>query len=204
MEFSVGDKIMHPKFGAGWITGEAHRELVKGFEHYYVIKVIGTGATAYVPVSKMEELGVRQVMSQSKLAQVFTTLRGIACELSSDYKQRQARVQEQLGTRRPIPVAEAVRDLTWHRERKRLTQKDESLLKQGRELLASEMALATDSQISDAQQTIDIALRTAAIGESDEETGLQEINANPAITPEALVQQLLSESTRGREVSTYA
>ena len=41
MGFSVGDKVMHPKFGAGQITGEEHRELVDGFKHYYVIKVVG-------------------------------------------------------------------------------------------------------------------------------------------------------------------
>ncbi len=26
MEFSVGDKVMHPNFGAGQITGEQHRD----------------------------------------------------------------------------------------------------------------------------------------------------------------------------------
>jgi RNA polymerase-interacting CarD/CdnL/TRCF family regulator len=38
MEFSIGDKGMHPNFGAGQITGEEHRELVDGFKHYNVIE----------------------------------------------------------------------------------------------------------------------------------------------------------------------
>jgi CarD family transcriptional regulator len=122
MGFSVGDKIMHPKFGAGRITGEVHRELVDGFKHYYVIEVLGRGATAYVPVSKMDELGVRMVMSQGKLAQVMGTLRSVPSTLSNDYKQRQAGVNDILITRRPIQVAETVRDLTWHRKRKHLTE----------------------------------------------------------------------------------
>ncbi len=192
MGYSIGDKIMHPKFGAGRITGEAHRELVKGFEHYYVINVVGTGATAYVPMRKMEELGVRRVMSRDKLAQVFSTLRSTPRKLSPDYKQRQMRVQEQLQTRRPIQVAEAVRDLTWHRKRKHLTQKDESLLSQGRELLASEMALATDSQISDAEQTIETVLTVAITSEPDEQQDLREASANLALTSDALVHKLLS------------
>jgi CarD family transcriptional regulator len=161
MGFSVGDKVMHPNYGAGEITGKVHRELVKGFKHYYVIKVLGTGATAYTPTRKMTELGVRLVMSWRKIAQVLGTLRSLPRMLSDDYKQRQARVQEQLGTHRPIPVAEAIRDLTWHRERKRLTQKDKALLAHGRELLATEMALATDGEIADAQALIDAVLKAA-------------------------------------------
>jgi CarD family transcriptional regulator len=204
MGFSIGDKIMHPKFGAGRITGESHRELVEGFEHYYVINVVGTGATAYVPVRKMDELGVRQVMSRDKLGQVFNTLRGTPCELSTDYKQRQARVQEQLQTRRPLQVAEAVRDLTWHRIRKRLTQKDETLLNQGRELLASEMALATDTQIADAEQTIETVLTVATTSEPDGQAGPQEADVNLVLTSEALVQKLLSGVTRDQGASTYA
>lgn len=204
MRFSIGDKIMHPKFGAGRITGEAHRELVKGFEHYYVINVVGTGATAYVPMRKMDELGVRQVMSRNKLTQVFNTLRSTPRELSTDYKQRQARVQEQLQTCRPIQVAEAVRDLTWHRKRKRLTQKDETLLNQGRELLASEMALATDTQIADAEQTIETVLTVAIASETDGQEGLREAGTNLVLTSDALVQKLLSGVAEEQGVSTYA
>jgi CarD family transcriptional regulator len=201
MEFSIGDKIMHPNFGAGRITDEAHRELVEGFEHYYVIEVLGSGATAYVPMRKMDELGVRPVMSPSKLAQVFNTLRDIPRELSTDYKQRQARVQEQLGTRQPILVAEAVRDLSWHGKSKRLTQKDGDLLNQGRELLASEMALATDAELADVHYTIEIALTVSG---PDGKPGLTEAGATPAITAEALVHQLLSGVAGDRGLSAYA
>jgi len=174
MQFSVGDKIMHPKFGAGEIVGEQHRELVEGFEHYFVIKIMSTGATAYVPVRKMEELGVRLVMSRSKLTQVLKTLRDVPRVLSKDYKRRQERILEKLGTGMAIPVAEAVRDLTWRKERKRLTQKDEDLLNRGRERLATEIALATDTQVFDAEERIDDVLRVAIMNGLDAPDGAQD------------------------------
>ncbi len=162
MEFSVGDRVMHPRFGAGQITGEVDRELVDGYRHYFVIDVLGSGATAYVPISNMDELGVRPVMSADKLDQVLGTLRSLPTALSSDYKLRQAGVHEKLQTRRPVNVAEAVRDLTGHRERKHLTQRDETLLNHGKELLATEIALVTDEPIPDAYELIDAALGAAA------------------------------------------
>jgi CarD family transcriptional regulator len=187
MQFSIGDKVMHPKFGAGEIIGEEHRELVNGFRHYFVINVLGTGATAYVPIGKMEELGVRSVMSWGKRVQVLSTLRSLPQILSNDYKQRQARVQEKLSTFQPIPVAEAVRDLTWHRKRKRLTQKDEALLKQGRELLTTEIALAANAESSDVQEMIDAALQAAVASGLAELEGPQRVDGTPAAHLQARV-----------------
>jgi len=189
--FSVGDKVMHPRFGAGRITGESHRELVAGYANYFVIEVIGTGATAYVPIQKMDELGVRRVMSTKKLTQVFAILRSIPDPLSSDYKQRQARIEELLKTHQPVTLAEVIRDLTWHKTRKHLTQKDETLLNRGRELLASEMALATDAHIADAQAAIDMALTVPTPSQSHAQADLAQVNPVPTSTPEALVQELL-------------
>lgn len=188
MEFSIGDKVMHPKFGAGKITREEHRELVKGFEHYYVIEIQGTGATAYVPIHKMEELSVRPVMSWGKLDQVLGTLRSLPRILSNEYKLRQERVQEKLGTHQPLLVAETVRDLTWHRKRKRLTQKDETLLARGRELLATEIALATDIGTSDAQEMIDAELKVALARGLDELKDLPKPERTPASPPASHAQ----------------
>jgi CarD family transcriptional regulator len=172
MQFSLGDKVVHPKFGAGAIVDEKHRELVEGYQHYFVIEILATGATAYVPVDSMSDLGVRRVMSPSKLAQVLATLQGVPIKLSKDYKKRQARVREKLDTAKPIQIAEAVRDLVWRRELKRLTQKDEALLARGIDFLASEMAVATDVPIFDARERIDKTLRGA-------------LNAGTGLTEEA-------------------
>lgn len=161
MQFSVGDKVMHPTFGAGEITGEENRELVQGFNHYFVIKVFASGATAYIPIHKMDELGVRPVMSRNKLAQVLQTLRGVPLQLSKDFKERQARIQEKIQTGRPVPIAEAVRDLSCRRRHKKLTQKDEQLLNRGRELLEAEMMLVADLQVFDAQEAVNAALEVA-------------------------------------------
>jgi CarD family transcriptional regulator len=168
MDFAVGDKIMHPNFGAGKITAETNRELVQGFEHYFVIKVIRTDATAYVPKRKMEELGVRSVMSRDRMDQVLDTLRGEPNELPWDYKPRQAGIEEKLVTRRPVKIAEAIRDLSWHQKVKKLTKRDEDLLAKGKDLLATEMALLSECEFADSYQMIDAVLRAAMMEPVDE------------------------------------
>jgi CarD family transcriptional regulator len=164
MAFSVGDKVMHPSLGAGQITGEEHRVLWSELKHYYVIKVLDTKTTVYVPISRMEELGVRPVMSPGKLSQVLGTLEGVPDTLSNDYKKRQAGVQEKLETGLAVLVAEVVRDLTWHGRRRHLTQGDEALLRRGRERLVDEMACATDAGAIETHALIDGTLHRALDG----------------------------------------
>jgi CarD family transcriptional regulator len=189
MEFTVGDKVMHPNFGAGKITGETHRELVQGFEHYFVIEVIRTRATAYVPIRKMDELGVRSVMSRDKMVQVLETLRGEPSVLENDYKPRQANIEEKLETRRPIPIAEAIRDLSWHEKEHRLTKRDGDLLAKGVELLATEMALMAEAEIADAQQMIDAVLKAVMTDAVDERESIIADVASP-VTQDTLLQRL--------------
>ena len=158
MQFSVGDKVIHPRHGCGQIVGLERLGLVEGFERYYVIKFPEKGLTVHVPVRKVEALRVRPVMSRAKLARVMDALRDRPHPLSEDFRERELRIRETLESGRPVRIAEAVRDLTWFKQHGRLTRADTDLLARGRELLAAEIALATGTDILDAKRTINIAL----------------------------------------------
>jgi RNA polymerase-interacting CarD/CdnL/TRCF family regulator len=82
--------------------------------------------------------------------------------LPEDFKQRQEEMWFKLKTGRVMQLARVVRDLTWHRERAHLTKRDIDYLKQGRDLLAAEMALVSGDAVSDASKLIE-ATMTAAV-----------------------------------------
>jgi CarD family transcriptional regulator len=158
MAFKVGDKVVHPHYGAGQITGIVVQELADGVEPCYMIKIPEQGLTLYVPVETAKELGLRPVMSKTHLRRVLRTLRDEASPLPEDFKERQEQIGEALKTGETIQIAEAVRDLTWHKHHVRVTKRDQDLLDRGRDMLASEMALASDTDISDVSATLDEAL----------------------------------------------
>lgn len=158
MPFSVGDKVVYPKLGAGQIVGEKHQELMEGYEHYYVIEIPSKGSILYVPMSRIEGMGVRSIMSEATLHQVLEILAGPPQELPTESRTRQEQVLEKLETGDPIEIAEALRDLTWRNHVASLTKKDNDLLNQGKDFLAAEIALATDRKLSEAHDLIDEAL----------------------------------------------
>jgi CarD family transcriptional regulator len=148
MQFSVGDKVVHPQYGPGQITAVVSRELMDGAKRYYVIDIPDQGLTLHVPVLKAEELGVRPVMPRSMLLQVLSTLRSKPSRLPDDAKERQGQLDAEFKKGEVLPLARVVRDLTWHGQRARLTKRDSDLLKHGQERLAAEMALVSGDDAS--------------------------------------------------------
>jgi CarD family transcriptional regulator len=161
MQFKVGDKVVHPHHGPGRITGLERKEFLEEAKSYFVINIPTSDLTVYVPRNKMEQIGVRMAMRQAKFGHVMETLRSKPHRLPADYKERQEEIWEKLRTGRALPIAETVRDLTWHKQYDHLTKKDTEYLRRGRELLASEMAMSTGSQVADMEARIDAALVTS-------------------------------------------
>ncbi len=164
MQFSVGDKVVHPHHGPGQVVGVERKQLVDKAQRYYVIQIPIQELTVYVPRAKLDAVGVRPAMSRAKLSVVLDTLRSQPRRLPLDYKERQEQVWERLRPGRVLQVARVVRDLFWHREREHLTKKDSDYFDQARQRLAAELALVSDTEFSDAEQLINdqLALGLAA------------------------------------------
>jgi CarD family transcriptional regulator len=154
MSFSVGDKVIHPIHGAGHIIEIKEEPLVAGFDHYCVIEIPGKRLTMHIPTNKMAELGVRSVKPDVDLKRVLDTLRAEPNRLPKDTIKRERNIREQIESGHSLQIAEAVRDLTWFGNEAGFTKVDHDLLDWGKELLAAEIAIITDSEIIEARRTI--------------------------------------------------
>jgi CarD family transcriptional regulator len=172
MRFSIGDKVVHPHRGPGRIVDVEKREFLAGVKRYYVVEIPVHAMTVHIPVRQVAELGVRPAMSRAKVACVLDTLRSRPHRLPKDFKERQETVWEKIKTGRPIATAEAVRDLTWRKRRAHLTKKDAELLKRGQDFLATEMALVSDTDVSEANENIESALNIAMVAMAEMEDPL--------------------------------
>jgi RNA polymerase-interacting CarD/CdnL/TRCF family regulator len=149
--------VIHPRHGAGRITGIQQRGSTDG-ANYYVIYIPTQRLTVYVPTKQVEQIGVRPAISLAKVPRVLDTLKSAPDCLQDDIDERQKGLWAKLGTGYVVQAAEVVRDLTWRRYQSHLTRKDTEYLTRGREWLAAEMALASDGEISEANKAIDAAL----------------------------------------------
>lgn len=163
MQFSVGDKVVHPHHGPGRIIGAERREFLDGEKLYYEIEIPTQELSVHLPRESAKAIGVRPAMSRARFPRVLARLRGKPRRLPKDYKQRQEEVWESLRTGRVMQLAEVVRDLTWHEKLEHLTKKDTDYLVQGKSRLAAEMALVSGADVSDMERTVDDTLTVAIL-----------------------------------------
>lgn len=161
MQYAVGDKVVHARYGPGRIAGVEQQEMADGPRSYYIIEMVAKRLVVHVPVLKADEVDVRPAMPPSTLPQVLTALRSRPQRLPDDPKVRQEQVDAQIRTGGVMQLAEVVRDLTRRGEGARLTKSDSDFLRQGQELLAAEMALVSGSNLSDSNKLITSTLATA-------------------------------------------
>jgi CarD family transcriptional regulator len=170
MQFSIGECIVHPVHGAGEVVNIETRELDSESIECYVIEFKSKRLMLHVPVLRVQELGMRKVMSRKRIESVMQTLSGVPHQLPQNFQERRQKVLAMLNSGVPIQIAEVVRELTWRRTDNKLTQSDQELLVEGRDRLIAEVALATDTSRVEVRRQVDEALAEAVHTGQEEST----------------------------------
>jgi len=116
MPFKVGDQVIHPRHGLGQVTSLAVKQFVEGEKRpFYEISF--PGSTLWVPLSRASS-GIRKLTVKSEIASCRRVLKAQAGPLKSDYRLRQAELNDHLKEGTLTAQCEVVRDLTaygWHK-----------------------------------------------------------------------------------------
>jgi CarD family transcriptional regulator len=158
MTFQVGETVVYPHHGAALIEAIETR-VIKGVERLYlVLKVAQGDLTVRVPADNVDLVGVRDVVNQEGLDQVFEVLRAPYTEEPTNWSRRYKANLEKLASGDVIKCSEVVRDL-WRRERDRgLSAGEKRMLAKARQILVSELALAEHTNEDKAEALLDEVL----------------------------------------------
>ena len=159
MTFNVGETVVYPNHGAAVIE-DIETRTIKGEEKLYlVLRILGQNdLVVRVPASNLDLVGVRDVVDDEGLENVFEVLRKTNVEEPSNWSRRYKANLEKLHSGNVLKVAEVVRDL-WRRERDRgLSAGEKRMLAKARQILVSELALAEGTNEDKAQALLDEVL----------------------------------------------
>ncbi len=163
--FNIGDKVIHPAYGAGSIVDIAEKQIGDEQRTYYVIELLMQTGTLMVPVTRANDLGLRS--PHKTLGPVMRVLPSEPTELLSDHRKRQELVSIDIRSGDVMKISEVVRDLA-HRDRENsLTEADLRLYRQAQELLAGELSLSQGTDVESARDQIKLILDTAHADDTD-------------------------------------
>lgn len=159
MQFEVGETVVYPHHGAAKIIEVKKRKLGGEEKLFLKLQVNQGDLTIEVPAENCDLVGVRDVIDQEGLEQVFDVLRAPFTEEPTNWSRRYKANLEKLASGDVIKVSEVVRDL-WRRDQevKSLSAGEKRMLAKARQILVSELALAEKTNESKASEILDEVL----------------------------------------------
>jgi CarD family transcriptional regulator len=142
MPFDVGDKVVYPHHGAAVIE---KRETIAAFgeeKEYLILRLAYGDLTLKVPADNTESVGLREVINDEEVEEVFAVLRKKEARMPTNWSRRFKNHVEKLKSGDIYQVAEVVRNLSLREKDKGLSAGEKRMLAKARQILTSELTFA--------------------------------------------------------------
>jgi len=153
--FNVGDRVVYPMHGAGVIESIEEKEILGATKKYYVMKMPLGEMKVLIPIDNISQVGLREVIEEDEVSQVFIILQGEQPELSSNWNRRYRTHLEKIKSGNIYEVAEVVRNLMLREREKGLSTGESKMLDTARQILVSELILVQGIEQNEVMSTLD-------------------------------------------------
>lgn len=144
--FNVGDKVVYPMHGAGVIESIEEKEVLGEIRKYYVMRLPLGDMRVMVPMTSVEQVGLRQVIDEQGVEKVFSILRKKEVTMNSNWNKRYRSNLEKIRSGNVFELAEVVRNLILRDQEKGLSTGERRMLENARQILVSEIVLAREME----------------------------------------------------------
>ncbi len=145
MEFQVGDKAVYPAQGVAEVVSIDIKDIAGTPQKFYVLRILDTDRKIMVPVSNADAVGLRQVISETEIREIFDILeeRTIGFDTQT-WNRRYRGFMDKIKTGSIYDVAEVLRDLYRLKTNKQLSFGERRMLDTARTLIVKEIAIARE------------------------------------------------------------
>ena len=143
--FSIGDRVVHPVYGAGTIVAIEKRQEAERLTSYYVIPTEAPSANLLIPIDRALDLGLREAITTEDADEIVKIRGDEPAEdaMSMDL----AKLGKSSQWNDPIALAKLVRDGSVRAREGRLPMSEKKVLKRAQRLLAGELSLVTGQSL---------------------------------------------------------
>lgn len=162
MSLTVGDTVIHPHHGAAKVEDLEQRTFGGEEVQYVVLQSPINDLTVKVPVSQIDDIGIRPCMSRDHLDDVLDVLRDDPTPQKGHWSRRLKRNQARMRSGDAMQLAMVVRDLTHKLARKGLSPAERRIHRTARRMLHGEMAAVVTGGPDRAEELLVEALHAHA------------------------------------------
>ena len=153
--FKVGESAVYPAHGIAVVKRIDERDVGGKKKSFYVLQVIENQMTIMVPTDNAEAVGLRSIISDQEVMQVYQILKMRDVKIDqTTWNRRYRDYMEKIKTGPIYEIAEVLRDLFLLRHSKDLSFGERKMLDQAKALIVKEISIAKRTQESVIEQEI--------------------------------------------------
>ena len=156
VEFKIGDKAVYPAQGVAEVISIDEKDIAGQRQRFYVLRILDTDRKIMVPVSNADAVGLRQVISEQEIREIFDILKERTIGFDTQTWNRRYRgFMDKIKTGSIYDVAEVLRDLYRLKANKQLSFGERRMLDTARSLIVKEIAIARKQTEEDVKTEIE-------------------------------------------------
>ncbi len=156
--FRIGDKIVYPMHGAGVIEDLEIKEVLGERREYFILRMPIGDMKVMVPVENIEEVGVRDIITEEEVRDVFEILKDKKSKMPDNWNRRYRSNLDLIKTGDINQIAEVVRNLSLLDKEKGLSTGERKMLNDAKKILYSELVLASSLSVDEIEKLVDDAI----------------------------------------------
>ena len=141
--FNVGDIVVYPAHGVSEVESIESREISGSTISFFILKVLDTEMTVMVPVTNVENVGIRRLLDEKGIERVLDILKERSVPVDNQtWNRRYREYMEKIKSGSAFEIAEVLRDLNILKRGKELSFGERKMYDTARNLLVSEIAIS--------------------------------------------------------------
>lgn len=156
--FTVGSKVMHPLHGVGVVEKSEEQVVLGQVTRFAVISFQNDRLKLMVNLEQKNNM-IRPLIHPDEVARVLEHLRTCSCPMPSRSSERYNINLKKIKSCDVYQLVEVIKDLTDLSKEKKLSPKEQAMLKSTRQMLAAEICLVTGADEKDVEAMVDMACR---------------------------------------------
>lgn len=165
---NIGDRVVYPMHGAGEITGIEENEVGGVINSYYVFRLPMGNMKLMLPVDKVEEAGLRELITPAQVEQVVEILKAETDTVQGSWNKRFHTNLERLKTGNIFDAAAIARNLSRQNTKKKISSGERRLLDLSRQILISELVYVCNKSPEEITAWIDELIDVPPLDEDEE------------------------------------
>ncbi|MBR1397669.1 MAG: CarD family transcriptional regulator [Selenomonadaceae bacterium] len=138
----IGDIVFYPMHGAGEIVGVEDNEVGGVIKSYYVLKLPMGSLKLMLPVDKIDQIGLRSIISSDKINEVKAVLQSKPDHMEGSWNKRFNIILERMKTGNILEVTAVARNLSLQHKKRKISSGERRLMELSRQILISELVFA--------------------------------------------------------------